>query len=116
MLYVGQRRDTPEVLNAADVNALNAADMNEKWRNRMRETDWLDFELYAQAKSFVDDCLDDVPELEVELRQYECALGDFSHPLWGERGHFSIGYGVNEVWSEFTGQGGEVKELGQLDP
>jgi hypothetical protein len=116
MLYVGQRRDTPEVLNAADVNALNAADMNERWRNRMRETDWLDFELYAQAKIFVDNRLDDLPELQVELQQYECALGDFSHPLWGERGHFPIGYGVNEVWAEFTGQGGEVTEMGQLDP
>ncbi len=106
MLYVGQRRDTPK--------ALNAADMNEKWRNRMRETDWLDFELYAQAKSFVDNCLDDLPDLAVELQQYESALGDFSHPLWAERGHFPVGYAESEVWSEFTGQGGEVRELHQL--
>jgi len=108
MLYVGQRRDTPKALDAADVN--------EKWRNRMWETDWLDFELHAQAKSFVDNCLDDLPDLAEELQEYESALGNFSHPLWAERGHFPIGYTESEVWSEFAGQGGEVRELGQLDP
>jgi hypothetical protein len=116
MLYVGQRRDTAKVLSAVDVEALNAADMSEKWRNRIRETDWLDFELHEQATDFVEKCLDDLPELDVELQQYESALGDFSHPLWGERGPFPIGYAESGIWSEFTGRGGEVRELHQLAP
>ena len=27
-----------------------------------------------------------------------------------------VGYAVSEIWSEFTGQGGEVRELHQLAP
>jgi hypothetical protein len=106
MLYVTQRREKSK--------ALDAADMPEKWLNIFKATDWLDFELHAQAKRFVDKRIAGMPDLEAELKQYESALGDLSHPLWDERGRFAIGYAQSGVWSEFTGRGGEVKELRPL--
>jgi len=108
MLYVAQRREKSR--------ALDAADMPERWLERFRETDWLDFELHAQAKRFVENRLEEAPDLGDELERYQAALGDYSHPLWGERGGFPIGYAEGDVWSEFTGRGGEVKELRPLGP
>lgn len=108
MLYVGQRRDT--------FKALDVEEITDEWLERIRETDWLDFELHAQAKSHVEKQLDESPDLAQELPLYESALRDFSHPLWGERGHFPIGYAEDVIWAEFTGQGGEVRELHPLPP
>lgn len=103
MLYIGQRRGTPKVIRRED--------LDERWVEHLREVDWLDFELHRKARDYVDYYLEDLPDLGEELQEYESALQDFSHPLWGRRGPFPIGYSTADQWFEFTGQHGEVKQL-----
>ena len=66
MLYIGQRRDNPKMLEKND--------LSDAWLDRIRETDWLDFELHAQATRLVDHYLEDLPGLNEELKRYQQAV------------------------------------------
>jgi hypothetical protein len=105
MLYVPQRRDTPK--------AITRADLSDAWVRKIREADWLDFELHAQATRLADYYLEDLPGLDEELPRYEAALADLSDPLWAKRGPFPIGYAPDAVWAEMTADG-EVRQVGEL--
>ena len=108
MLYVGQRRDIPK--------AMARNELSNDWESRLREVDWLDFELHAQAGRLVSQYLRQLPQIAQDLPEYQAALADYSHPLWAERGPFRIGYGTQDIWAEFTGQHGEVRQLRELGP
>ena len=108
VLYAGVYRDTPK--------AIRKEDLSEQQVARIRSIDWLDVELHDQAMKLVESRIAATPDMEQELREFECALADFSHPLWEKRGPFLIGFDPENIWYEFTGRHGTVKQLRELPP
>lgn len=106
MLYIPQRRNVDKTIRKSD--------LSEEWLNLIKEVDWLDMELYDHAQQQVDKHIRSRADFDNELIEYQEALNDFSHPLWGRRGPFPIGYSTDYCWSEFTGQNGEVKQLREI--
>jgi len=108
VLYSGVYRDTPKTIRKADLSEQQVA--------MIRNTDWLDVELHEQATKLVESRIAATTDMEQELHEFECALTDFSHPLWGKRGPFLIGFDPKNIWYEFTGRYGTVKQLRELPP
>ena len=108
MLYIRQRTSVSKTMSSAD--------LSQERIDTIKEVDWLDVKLYERAKQLVDKYVEGIPDIADELNEYQKALSDFSHPLWGKRGPFPIGYSTEDSWSEFTGQNGKVNQLRELPP
>ena len=106
VLYVRQRSGGEQKLQIAD---LSQAVIDE-----IRDLDWLDVIFYEQAQAVVAAYIDDIPEMEEQLRLYQAALKDYHHPLWSRRGTFPIGYSTKYVWAEFDSDNARVRDLRDL--
>jgi hypothetical protein len=106
VLYVRQRSGGEQKFQIAD---LSQAVIDE-----IRDLDWLDVILYEQAQTVVAAYIDDIPEMEEQLRLYQAALKDYRHPLWSRRGTFPIGYSTKYVWAEFDSDNARVRDLRDL--
>lgn len=104
MLYIKQRHNTEKKLTVDDLNQETIA--------KIKEIEWLDVKLYEQASKLLDSYVNNNPQVQKELPQYESALNDYSDPLWGEKGPFMVGYDMTRMlFGKFTGQGGEYVEF-----
>lgn len=108
VLYTSVYRDSPKPFSKSDLSEEQVA--------RIRKLDWLDIELHQQATRLVEKRIAESAGLSAELAEFEQALKDFSHPLWGKRGPFQVGFSAGDTWYEFTGQHGSVKQIRPVPP
>jgi len=108
VLYTSIYRDSPKAIRRSDLSDEQVA--------RIKKADWLDVELHRKATELVEQRIEGTPDMEQELREFERALADYSHPLWEKRGPFRVGFSPNEVWYEFTGHNGTVNQIGAVPP
>jgi len=106
ILYVSQRNDIPK--------AMSVSKLSDEARLKVQSLDWIDAELYQQANQLLDKYLSKNEKVAEELDLYRAALKDNRHPLWKERGSFSIGYATFDVWAEFDAQNAVLTRTGEI--
>ncbi|MEO8445643.1 MAG: sulfotransferase family 2 domain-containing protein [Gammaproteobacteria bacterium] len=108
MLYASVYQDSPKMLRKSDLTDRQVA--------RIKRDDWLDCELHSQATALFNRRITSTPGLDDELKEFEGALADLSHPLWGKRGPFQVGFSPDNVWYECSGQHGAIKQIAPVPP
>lgn len=106
VLYVKQRDKVQKTITYED--------LTQEQLERLMELDNLDWELYRQAETLVQQRVDAIPQLPEELVKYQEALADLTHPLWQQRGDFTIGYSKRSIWAKYSARKGRVIEFQRL--
>ncbi|MDC5822329.1 amino acid adenylation domain-containing protein [Vibrio europaeus] len=106
VLYVKQRDKVKKTLTRDDLTPAQIG--------RLKALDHLDWALYREAEALVQQRVDALPQLQAELAVYQAALADLTHPLWQQRGDFTIGYSKRSIWAKYNARKGRVIEFQRL--